>query len=90
MDLTKVVMLLSVEETLQEAYDTFHPKLMGIVGTCASMIIGEDAEADSRRFYRSEGGVTLVTRAMLRRLQQSEPELFVDFDNYKAPQGPSY
>ena len=54
------------------------------------MIIGEDAEADSRRFYRSEGGVTLVTRAMLRRLQQSEPELFVDFDNYKAPQGPSY
>ncbi len=31
-----------LEETLQEAYDTFHPKLMGIVGTCASMIIGED------------------------------------------------
>ncbi len=31
-----------LEETLQEAYDAFHPKLMGIVGTCASMIIGED------------------------------------------------
>ena len=31
-----------LQETLQEAYDTFNPKLMGIVGTCASMIIGED------------------------------------------------
>ncbi len=31
-----------LEETLQEAYDTFNPKLIGIVGTCASMIIGED------------------------------------------------
>ena len=29
------------------------------------MVIGEDAEADARRFYRSEGGVTLVTEAML-------------------------
>lgn len=32
------------------------------------MVIGEDAEADSRRFLRSEGGVTLVTREMLERL----------------------
>lgn len=31
-----------LEETLIEAYNTFHPKLMGIVGTCASMIIGEN------------------------------------------------
>ncbi|WP_067149142.1 Ni-sirohydrochlorin a,c-diamide reductive cyclase catalytic subunit [Methanobrevibacter olleyae] len=31
-----------LEETLKEAYDTFNPKLIGIVGTCASMIIGED------------------------------------------------
>ena len=31
-----------LEETLVEAYDMFHPKLMGVVGTCASMIIGED------------------------------------------------
>ena len=31
-----------VRVVLQEAYDTFNPKLMGIVGTCASMIIGED------------------------------------------------
>ncbi len=29
-------------ETLTEAYDEFEPKLMGIAGTCASMIIGED------------------------------------------------
>ncbi|WP_432644970.1 Ni-sirohydrochlorin a,c-diamide reductive cyclase catalytic subunit [Methanobrevibacter sp.] len=31
-----------LEETLKEAYDMFNPKLMGVVGTCASMIIGED------------------------------------------------
>jgi len=31
-----------LEETLKEAYETFNPKLIGIVGTCASMIIGED------------------------------------------------
>ena len=55
------------------------------------MIIGEDYNADSRRFYRSEGGVTLVTRAMLAKLRQTEPELFEDFDNYKAPVAmPSY
>ena len=29
-------------ETLTEAYDAFKPKLMGIAGTCASMIIGEE------------------------------------------------
>ena len=29
-------------DTLTEAYDEFKPKLMGIAGTCASMIIGED------------------------------------------------
>ena len=31
-----------LEETLIKAYDMFTPKLMGVVGTCASMIIGED------------------------------------------------
>ena len=31
-----------LEETLVKAYDMFQPKLMGVVGTCASMIIGED------------------------------------------------
>ncbi len=33
------------------------------------MVIGEDAEADARRFYRSEGGVTLVTAEMLAKLR---------------------
>jgi glucose-1-phosphate adenylyltransferase len=32
------------------------------------LVIGEDAEADAARFYRSENGITLVTRDMLRRL----------------------
>ncbi len=31
-----------LEETLIKAYDMFKPDLMGVVGTCASMIIGED------------------------------------------------
>ena len=34
-----------LEETILEAYEKFNPKLMGIIGTCASMIIGEDLEA---------------------------------------------
>jgi len=29
------------------------------------MVIGEDTQADERRFYRSERGITLVTRDML-------------------------
>jgi glucose-1-phosphate adenylyltransferase len=33
------------------------------------MVIGEDAIADAERFYRSESGITLVTRDMLRKLQ---------------------
>ena len=33
------------------------------------MIIGEDAEEDARRFYRSETGITLVTAEMLRKIQ---------------------
>jgi glucose-1-phosphate adenylyltransferase len=32
------------------------------------MVIGEDAEEDARRFYRTESGITLVTRDMLRKL----------------------
>jgi glucose-1-phosphate adenylyltransferase len=31
-------------------------------------VIGEDAEADARRFYRTEKGITLVTADMLRKL----------------------
>jgi glucose-1-phosphate adenylyltransferase len=33
------------------------------------MVIGEDAEADAQRFYRSENGITLVTREMLAKLE---------------------
>jgi glucose-1-phosphate adenylyltransferase len=32
------------------------------------MVIGEDAVEDAKRFERTEGGVTLVTRNMLDRL----------------------
>ncbi|HSM20818.1 MAG TPA: glucose-1-phosphate adenylyltransferase [Rubrivivax sp.] len=32
------------------------------------MVIGEDAAADAENFYRTESGITLVTREMLRRL----------------------
>lgn len=31
-----------LEDTLKEAYDTFKPDKIGVVGTCASMIIGEN------------------------------------------------
>ena len=30
-----------------------------------ALVIGEDPELDAKRFYRSEGGVTLVTAEML-------------------------
>jgi Ni-sirohydrochlorin a,c-diamide reductive cyclase subunit CfbD len=33
-----------LEETLREADELFHPQLVGLVGTCASMIIGEDMQ----------------------------------------------
>jgi glucose-1-phosphate adenylyltransferase len=33
------------------------------------MVIGEDAEEDAQRFLRTESGITLVTRDMLRKLQ---------------------
>ena len=31
------------------------------------MVVGEDAESDAARFYRTESGITLITREMLRR-----------------------
>ena len=31
-----------LENTLKEAYDMFKPEFIGVVGTCASMSIGED------------------------------------------------
>jgi glucose-1-phosphate adenylyltransferase len=33
------------------------------------MVIGENAEDDAKRFYRSEGGITLVTPEMLQKLK---------------------
>lgn len=33
------------------------------------MVIGEDAEEDARRFYRTPNGITLITAEMLRRLE---------------------
>lgn len=35
-------------ETLREVEDTFHPKNIGIVGTCASMIIGENMKNNAQ------------------------------------------
>ena len=34
------------------------------------LVIGEDAEADAKHFYRSENGIVLVTREMLDKLKQ--------------------
>jgi glucose-1-phosphate adenylyltransferase len=34
------------------------------------LVVGEDAEADAKRFYRTEGGVTLITREMLAKLDK--------------------
>jgi glucose-1-phosphate adenylyltransferase len=34
----------------------------------AGMVIGENADEDARRFYRSENGIVLVTREMLTEL----------------------
>lgn len=35
-------------ETIQEAEETFHPEKIGIVGTCASMIIGENMKNNAQ------------------------------------------
>jgi glucose-1-phosphate adenylyltransferase len=35
------------------------------------LVVGENAEDDARRFYRSSSGITLITSEMLARLQQS-------------------
>jgi len=33
------------------------------------LVVGEDAEEDARRFYRTEGGITLITSEMIDRLR---------------------
>lgn len=48
------------------------------------LIVGEDPELDAKRFYRSEGGVTLITRSMLRDLRKNEPQLYNGFDEYRS------
>lgn len=35
----------------------------------SGLVVGEDAEADAERFFRTAGGITLVTQQMLERLQ---------------------
>ena len=34
----------------------------------SGLVVGEDAEDDARRFFRSEGGITVITQDMLNRL----------------------
>jgi len=34
------------------------------------MVIGEDAALDAQRFFRTENGITLVTREMLAKIQE--------------------
>ena len=53
-----------------------------------NLIIGEDAELDAKRFYRSEGGVVLVTREMLAKLRENEPGLFEGFESYRGHPSP--
>lgn len=47
-----------------------------------NLVVGENFDDDSRRFFRSEGGVTLITRKMLAILREKEPWLFEDFESY--------
>ena len=47
-----------------------------------NLVVGENFEEDNRRFHRSEGGVTLITRKMLAVLREKEPWLFDEFDSY--------
>ena len=54
------------------------------------LIVGENPELDAKRFYRSEGGVVLITREMVKKLRVDEPELFKDFDSYKGAASPLY
>ncbi len=48
------------------------------------LIVGENAELDAKRFYRSEGGVVLITKKMLEKLRADEPGLYEDFDSYRT------
>ena len=49
-----------------------------------NLVIGENYDDDTRRFHRTEGGVTVVTRKMLAALKINEPWLFENFDSYSV------
>lgn len=55
-----------------------------------NLVIGEDEVLDAKRFFRSPGGVVLVTREMLAKLRENEPNLFEGFDNYRGNTSPIY
>ena len=55
-----------------------------------NLVIGENPELDAKRFYMSTSGIVLVTRPMLEKLRQTEPELFDGFDSYSGHSSPIY
>ena len=55
-----------------------------------NLIIGENETTDARRFFRTAGGVVLVTREMLEKLRVDEPHLFDGFEEYSANSSPIY
>ena len=55
-----------------------------------NLIIGENEATDARRFFRTAGGVVLVTREMLEKLRVDEPHLFDGFEEYSANSSPIY
>lgn len=55
-----------------------------------NLVIGEDVNADTRRFFRTAGGVVLVTREMLEKLRVDEPYLFEGFESYSGKSSPIY
>lgn len=55
-----------------------------------NLVIGEDEVLDAKRFFRSPGGVVLVTREMLAKLRENEPNLFEGFDSYRGNTSPIY
>ena len=56
---------------IQEAYDLFHPKAIGVFSTCPVGLIGDDVHAVARRHEGEAGHQRL--RLQLRRLQGRQP-----------------
>lgn len=55
-----------------------------------NLIVGENAELDAKRFFRSPKGITLITQSMLTKLRQEEPELFDGYEEYASNVSPLY